>query len=283
MADAPTHWTQFDTLYNLPDPRPYFRGVATGDYRMPGVLAAILVRLMPVLSDRRGTGQAPNFIDFACGYGAVGSCLRHGWGMQDLYQIYAMDAAPRDDAETLAAYQKGDIPPHSITGVDIADVALRYAHSVGALDAGYACNILSGDVPPGLRDSLLQADMIYESGAIGDHMAAAMDALLTACAGVNKPLLLLCPRPRVSVAAIEQALARHDYRLETLVDRVRYRRAFSDGEMAEEIAAGMKHGLTAEDCAIDGYIRVDIRIGVPKDKSLQTIRAALQGFESDRI
>ena len=67
------------------------------------------------------------------------------------------------------------------------------------------------------------------------------------------------------------------------MDRVRYRRAFSEGEMAEEVAAGIKHGLTAEDCAIDGYFRVDIRIGVPKDESLKAVRVALQGFESDRI
>jgi SAM-dependent methyltransferase len=281
MANAPTHWSQFDQLYNLSDPRPYFMGVKTGDYRMPGVLADILARLIPVLEARRGT--APRLIDFACGYGAVGACLRNGLTMDDLYQIYGAPATPEGDGAALAAYARMAAPTHRIVGVDIADVALDYAQSIGALDAGYACNVLSGGIPSGLTEALCQADMIYESGAIGDHVAGAMEALLTACVGQNKPWLLLCPRPRVSVAAIEKALARHDYRLETLVEKVRYRRAFSDGEMAEEIAAGVKQGLSPEECAIDGYFRVDVRIGVPQGESIQAAKAALQGFDPDQV
>ena len=282
MADTPTHWTQFDSLYNLSDPRPYFRGVATGDYRMPGVLAAILARLLPVLADRRGTGDVPRLIDFACGYGAVGACLRTGWSMADLYRIYQEDLPMAGDAATFLAHGRTDIPDHWIDGVDIADVALDYAQSIGALDGAHACNVLTDENPSDLRDAVLRADMVYESGAIGDHIAGAMDALLTLCAGRNKPWLLLCPRPRVSVAAIEQALARHDYRLESLVEKVRYRRAFSDAEMVEEVAAGRRHGLSEQECAIDGYFRVDIRIGVPNGDSLHGARAALQGFQSDQ-
>jgi hypothetical protein len=250
---------------------------------MPGVLAALVARLLPVLAGRRGSRRNPHLIDFACGYGAVGACLRNGLAMADLYQVYRADPGPAGDGALLAGCRKGDCQAHQIDGVDIADVALAYAQSIGALDAGYACNVLAGDIPSALRDSLKQADMIYESGAIGDHIAGAMDALLSVCGGDNKPWLLLCPRPRVSVAAIEAALARHEYRLETLVEKVRYRRAFSEGEMAEEIAAGVKHGLTEQDCAIDGYFRVDIRIGVPNGESIGAVRDALQGFDPDRI
>jgi hypothetical protein len=282
MVDAPTHWTQFDRLYNLPDPRPYFRGVATGDYRMPGVLAAILARLMPILADRRETVDVPRLIDFACGYGAVGACLRTGSTMADLYRIYQADAPSAGDAATFLAHRKGDLPEHRVDGVDIADVALRYAQLIGALDGGHACNVLTDEIPSGLRDAVLRADMIYESGAIGDHIAGAMDALLTICAGKNKPWLLLCPRPRVSVTAIEQALAHHDYRLETLVEKVRYRRAFSESEMVEEVAAGLRHGLSEQECAIDGYFRVDIRIGFPNGDSINRAKAALKGFRSDQ-
>ena len=36
------HKDDFDQVYDLDDPRPYFRGLAPGDYRMPGVLVRFL-------------------------------------------------------------------------------------------------------------------------------------------------------------------------------------------------------------------------------------------------
>ena len=64
--------------------------------------------------------------------------------------------------------------------------------------------------------------------------------------------------------------------------KVRYRRAFSESEMAEEVAAGLRHGLSEQECAIDGYFRVDIRIGFPNGDSIDRAKAALKGFRSDQ-
>lgn len=279
MNDAPTHWTQFDRLYDLPDPRPYFRGVENGDYRMPGVLAEVLRRLMPVLSARPGRVAGPlRLVDFACGHGAVGLCLRYGMSMKDLFAFYRGDADPGTDADAFAARLDNGLPPHTIAGIDIAANALDYARRTGALDEAFAENVLNGGLSPALGRALGGADLIYESGAIGDHVAAAMDALLGGGGKAGRAWLLLCPRPRVDVAALEAVLRRRGYTMLTLLAGVQYRKPFSEQERTEESASGVANGLSAEECFVGDYFRTDIRIGVPEGEGADDALAAMKGF-----
>ena len=46
MSDLPKieTYTDFEAIYNLPDPRPYFRALRPVDYRMPGVTCGYLRR-----------------------------------------------------------------------------------------------------------------------------------------------------------------------------------------------------------------------------------------------
>ena len=67
--DKPARSEDFDALYDLPDPRPYYRGLKPSGYAMPE-RAADAVR---ALADGRPSFQ---LLDFACGYGAIGLLLR---------------------------------------------------------------------------------------------------------------------------------------------------------------------------------------------------------------
>lgn len=276
--DSPTHWTEFDSLYDLEDPRPYFRGVETSDYRMPGVLAAVLRALIPVLR----TGQDPaRLVDFACGYGAVGLCLRNTMTMADLYRFYATDAAGPDRGHFSSTRSKPAMD-HEITGLDIARNALAYAQGCGAIDQGLTENVLEGTPSPHLQKCLNAADLVYESGAIGDHVSAAMDAILKTAAPAH-PALLLCPRPRVGLAPLRKVLERHGYTLHVLIPGVRYRRAFSPEELAEEVAQGIANGLTEADCTVSGYFRVDIRLALPKEADPSPFIQAVAGMDPNAI
>jgi hypothetical protein len=276
---APTHWRQFDQLYDLPDPRPYFRGVAGGAYRMPGVVAGLLERLIPVMAARKGGGTV-RLTDFACGYGAVGLCLRFGFGMDGLYRYFAEEGDPASDPGAFAALRRADLPDHRIDGIDIAGRALAYAEAVGAAEAGHAVDVMGEEPGPAVAEALGRTDLIFECGALGDHIAPAANALLRLAAPAQ-PWMLFCPRPRVDVARLRETLAGRGYRLETLVPGVRYRKPFSEGEAAEEIAAGLSHGLSAEDCLIDGYFRVDVRLAVPEGEDSAPAHAAVAGFEAN--
>lgn len=278
--ETPTHWTQFDQLYDLPDPRPYFRGVASGDYRMPGVLARVLERLLPVLAARaeRAPG-AVRMIDFACGYGAVGLCLRAGASMADLTERFRGDATPDDDVTFFRDARRSDVPAHVIDGVDIAGTALDYGKRVGGVDSGHSDNILFSEPSPALRAALGSADIIFECGAIGDHLADALAAMLKHAIGSPRPWLILSPRPRIDARAVEALLRDHDYDTHVLVPKIGYRKAFSEMEMAEEISSGAANGLAPEECLVGDYFRVDARLAVPAGEDITAVRAALADFD----
>lgn len=279
MNQAPTHWTQFDKLYNLPDPRPYFRGVETGDYRMPGVMAGALCHLIPVLGE---TGHSPvRLVDFAAGYGAVGMCLRAGRTMADLFSYFGRDGTPDADAERFAEWRSLiSLEPHRIDAVDIAERALDYALACGAIDAGHTDDLMAG--PPGraLKQVLTQADLIYECGAIGDHVATAMAAVLRA-ADPNRPVLLLSPRPRVDLAPLRATLAEQGYEMRTAIGGIRYRRPFSPKEMDEEISAGIRNGYSPEECTVGDYFRVDLRVALPSERDPTPLLQALAGLSEN--
>lgn len=285
----PTHWRQFDRLYDLATPGPYFRGVHGGAYRMPRVVAAMLERLIPVVAPRR-SGDAVRLLDFACGYGAVGLCLRFGLTMEELYRHYATDREIAEDIAVLSPLRRTDLPAHRIDGIDIAARALDYARAVGAIDASHAVDVMAAAPnpaapnpaapDPAAAEAVARTDLIFECGALGDHIAPAADALLT-LAGAARPAMIFCPRPRVDVDRLERVLNSHGYRLETLIPGVRYRKPFSPEEGAEEIAAGAHYGLPPEACLIDGYFRVDIRIALPEDQDGGPFHAAVVGFDAN--
>ncbi len=281
MSESPTHWTQFDRLYDLTDPRPYFRGVATGDYRMPGVLSQVVERLLPVLQVRRNDTGPVRLVDFACGYGAVGLCLRGGRTMADLYRYFESDASLDADVAAFQATMRRDLVPHQIDGIDIAGNALAYARAVGALDGAHCVNMLSEPPSEALRESLCNADMIFESGAIGDHISGAVAALLRHAGEAKRPWVLLCPRPRIAIAPLQAVLSEAGYKMAVLTSGIRYRRAFSQGELMEEVSAGLSHGLREEECTIDGYFRVDIRVAIPEDEEFSPALSAVAGFDPE--
>lgn len=285
MTDKkPTHWTQFDQLYNLRDPRPYFLGVNSGDYRMPGVVAQVVEALLPVL-DARSPNKAPRLVDFACGYGAVGLCLRFGEAMADLAAYFEakVDDPVAADAAYFASKRRSDLPPHDILGVDIAQAAVAYGTAVGAMDTGKAANIL--ETPSVLADTVPQTDLFFECGALGDLVPDAAAAFLSQRDrnAEHQPWLLFCPRPRVAIAPLNEALHVAGYRMETLLPRIRYRLPFSEQELHEELAAGAKNGLQSEECLVDAYFRVDMRLAVPIGDDSAAAHAAVRDIHPNGV
>jgi len=74
-APPPGRSGDFEALYDLPDPRPYYRGLAPSDYAMPERVAAAVGALA-------GARRPFRLLDLACGYGAVGLLLRTGLAME---------------------------------------------------------------------------------------------------------------------------------------------------------------------------------------------------------
>lgn len=254
----------FEQTYDRPEPRSYFRLLAPLDYRMPAVVGGYLARHAPAMTAARGK-QALNVIDFACGFGAIGLLLTHDLSLAELYDHYASDPGEADpidlDRRFFAARRRRPALPLQVTGIDIAAHALAYAERVGALERGFAVNLLSDTPPPELERRLGTADLVVESGAMGDLLAPAMARILDFG---GQPWLLLAPRGDVDDRSLRTVLTDRGYRIEHCNHTpFRYRRFADPEEKADVLAAAVALGRRPDLWMDESYFRINLWLARP--------------------
>ena len=218
MTDfEPKQKEDFAAVYDLPDPRPYYRGLTATHYRMPEVMAGVVERITErLLAHRAGDDRALQVLDFACGFGAVGALLRHSLSMSSLYAHYAEDPSDGLEAREVdrAFYNqyKRTTRPIKLTGVDIAPSAVGYAQALGLVDTGFGVD-LTQTVTPEVELSLSNIDLVVESGCI----QAFWVAFRTIHHGRN-PWVIYCPRPDTD-CALEALWPSIDHVVESLLTK----------------------------------------------------------------
>jgi len=268
MSDQPeirTH-EDFTQVYDLDDPRPYYRALAPVDYRMPGVTAGFLRANAAAFAEFFGVKRL-RALDFACGFGAVAALLRHDLTMAAFFDRYADDAdgpLPAADAGFFAARRETDTH-FEIGGLDIAETALTYARACGLIDAVFTNDLLAGEPGAELSAFLAGTHIIYETGAVLDVLAPALALLLrTGLARGAAPWLLYSPRPDVDDAPLHGELDALDYRVETVNEEpVRYRRLIGDEEKAMHTDAVAALGRDPAAHRDGDWILVDLKLARP--------------------
>ncbi len=174
--------TQFDDIYNQPDPRAFYGRLVRLDYQIPGHAQPVFRRLVAA---RTRSGPA-TVLDLCCSYGVNAALLNHQLTLDDLYTHYTSPRLSqvttaeliKHDQEFYTAHRREDAVP--VIGLDIAAAAIDYALAVGLLDAGFAENLETG---PG-STSLLQAAgvtrLITVTGGVSFLTGRTFDQLLAA-------------------------------------------------------------------------------------------------------
>ena len=267
----PTHKDDFDRVYDLEDPSPYFTALRPSDYRMPAVMAENLEAVHGPACAARGAGDTLRVLDFACGYGTIGALLRHDVSMADIYARYGERKwRPADarryweaDAEFFAARRKAS-PAFEIGGTDIAGVALEYAASLGFLDRTFHENLVDHAPGEALTRFLHGVDLVVESGSVGGLLPVACERILDACADASRPWFLYSPRPDVDWTSLDALWAERGYRTESLgTAPVRYRKALAAEEQADMLRITRALGKPDEAVMRDGYLLVDMTLARP--------------------
>ena len=270
-GDLPRHKDDFDRVYDLEDPSPYFNALRPAGYRMPEVLAGALKAIHRAVCAARDTGGTLRVLDFACGYGAVGALLRHAISMPELYARYAERRWQRDDgrryweadAEFFAARRQSS-RAFEIGGTDIAGNALEYAAAMGFLDRTYRADLVDHPPTEALERFLRGADLVVESGSLGELLPAAFGRILDRC-GDRSPWFLYSPRPDVDWARLDTLWAVRGYRAESLgTEPVRYRKPLGTAERADMLRATRSLGKTDESVMQGGYLVVDMTLARPE-------------------
>ena len=204
----PVHKRDFDAVYNVRTPHEYYRGLQPTGYRMPEVIADTLRLLAPRFRAEKLADNDLSVVDFACGYGAIGALLRHRLSMQEVFAYYANDKAALSRAEAWLSARALALPGITLTGLDIADNALRYAEELGFVDAAFAEDLVAEEPSPELRETLARAHLIVESGGVDEIQATVFERILAA---EPRPWILRSPRPDVDWTIFDTVFAGHDY------------------------------------------------------------------------
>ena len=266
MADIPTAREDFERIYDLPDPRPYFGALRPLDYRMPRVICGFLRQFGATIAAARGK-DCLLLVDIACGYGANGLLLRHEIALSDIHDHYLRpvldDFMAADTAFFAARHRPGT--ETRIIGIDIAAAALAYAKAVGAVDEAFAVNLVEEAPAPPLARLLSAADLVMESGAIGELLAPAMARILDTARVEKRPWLLLAPRGDVDDAALRGVLAANGYRVELCNQRpFRYRRFRGRKERQIILEAVMALGRDPAHWLDDDYFLINLWLARPE-------------------
>ena len=282
---APKHKDEFDRIYDLEDPGPYYRALSPADYRMPGVLGSLIKAIHPLLSKARGKADGVvRVLDFGCGYGANGALLRHRASMADLYAYYAGRAwQPGDgranwarDRRYFEARRFGD-DGYFIGGVDIAGNALAYALELGFIDRAFHEDLVS-DVPSAACSRFLSSvDLIIECGGVGPILHQVFQRVLDACGPAHRPWFIFCPRPDVDWRTLNELWNARGYRTEHCRKTpVKYRKPLGEYERRNMLELARALGRSDDEIMRDDYLLVNMTLARHHRDALNPLIQAIQ-------
>ncbi len=179
--------SDFNEIYNQPDPRSYYRTLSQLDYEIPQHGADMFAALLPYCSKH----SPPTVLDLCCSYGVGGVLLKTDLQLQDVYAHYRdavgsgleTDELLRSDAEWLDGHRQPDAP--RVIGLDVADNATRYGVNTEAMDEGFVENLEAALPSPDLTKQLDEVDLIATTGGVGYITARTFNGLLDV--SDNKP------------------------------------------------------------------------------------------------
>ena len=265
-ADKIEVYTDFENVYDLDDPRPYFRALRPADYRMPEVTTGYLSRHQATIARFLGKERL-RLLDLACGFGTNGALLGHHLALSELYAFYEADAAgplPEADRRFFAAKRKAP-PRFEVGGLDIARNALEYGLACGFMDHAFADNLLETPASPDLRRFVAQTDIIFEVGAVIEILIPGLRALIELDEASHRPWLLLSPRCDADADPLWRFLETSGYRVEKTNRRpVRYRRLLGEKERALLLERVQALGRDPADTFDGDYFTLDLYLARPE-------------------
>ncbi|MEM7171790.1 MAG: hypothetical protein AAF530_16585 [Pseudomonadota bacterium] len=256
----------FAQVYNLSDPRPYFRGVSSVDYQMPAVACDFLLKMAGHLRTAKGK-EVLTVLDFAGGYGINGALLTHHISLAEFFAWY--DSTPADDSDVQAAdrayfsARRRERPDLEVLGLDIAECAMAYAARLKFYGNTFVENLVEQPPSPRLTAAMERVDVIMETGALGLTLPMALQRLIEV-SGNAAPWVLMTSRPDLDDGPLIKVLSQLDYVVETCTaEPVAYRKFASAGERAEVRAKTAALGGNPAVALKNDYFWVDLLLARP--------------------
>ncbi|MGC8521275.1 MAG: class I SAM-dependent methyltransferase [Steroidobacteraceae bacterium] len=258
----------FDNIYDQPDPRGYFSVLGALDYMIPDVAEPIIRQILTAREKR--TGVPPTVLDVGCSYGINAAVHRFPLSFRRLRLRYANPDMAALDPEELARLDRNYYGswPHTgsarFIGLDISAPAVRYAVSVGLLDAGVIANFESGAPRPEDRRTLSGADVVLSTGCVGyvteRTFAAVLDSL------ERPPWVISFVLRMFPYDAIAATLAERGLVTEKLAGATFVQRRFRDPtEFGNCLATLEKLGIDTTGLEAEGRFQAELFVSRPRE------------------
>lgn len=255
----------FDDVYNLPDPRRYYRTLGALDYRIPSEARPIFDAVIDAIAP-----SAPTIVDVGCSYGVNAAMIKYGLDFAELVSRYrASSARASSVAETIfsdAAFF-ADMPvvrDAKFVGVDVAAEAAGYGKAVGLLDEAVTQNLESAPPSPRTASILEDADLIITTGAVGYVTEQTFEAILAAAKGAP-PCVAAFTLRQFPFDRIAERLADFGLETEKLEGRYFPQRHFADAEeMAGALSALDALGVDPAGLESEGRYFAEFYLAAPR-------------------
>lgn len=261
----------FDNIYDQPDPRGYFSVLGALDYMIPDVAEPIIRQILRALEKQRQV--QPTVLDMGCSYGINAAVHRFPLSFRRLRMRYANSDMAAVEPEELAQLDRNfygswpQIGNARFIGLDVSAPAVRYAVSVGLLDAGVIANFESDSPGPEDRESLRPANVILSTGSVGyvteRTFSAVLDSTETPPWVVSFVLRMF---PYDSIAA---ELAKRGLVTEKLAGATFVQRRFRDvKEFSNCLTTLDKLGIDTRGLEAEGRFQAELFVSRPREDVL---------------
>ncbi|MCB2097651.1 MAG: hypothetical protein AB7F91_11480 [Parvularculaceae bacterium] len=255
----------FDDIYNLPDPRRYYRTLGALDYRIPTEARPIFRRVMKAMGK-----DNLSVLDIGCSYGVNAALIQYDLEFSDLVARYrrqemreeSVAEAIFDDAAFFADRRKA--VEATFTGMDVAAEAAGYARAVGLIDDAIVENLEAAPMTDDARAAVADVDLIITTGAVGYVTEKTFNRLIDAVEG-PPPWIAAFSLRQFPFDAIAEELTGFGLETEKLDDRCFPQRRFRDEEEAAGALAAVEAlGLDPAGLEADGEYFAEFYLAKPR-------------------
>lgn len=242
QTEAPA--SEAGSIHDRDDPRAFFREMQPLGYRMPDSAKPILDTVLARLADRRA--GTIDVLDIGCSYGINAALLKYDLSLGELYSHWSQSHLERASSQEIlnldrrffaALRAKRDI---TVTGLDVAERAVRFGIDSGLLDDGFSANLEVEALPSAAKGNLAGIDLVMSTGCVGSITERTFNRLLPAITKEERPWIANFVPRTVPFDAIATALAESGYVTERLEETAFIQRRFRDPDERDAVMARLR-------------------------------------------
>ncbi|KAF4846060.1 hypothetical protein CGCSCA4_v006349 [Colletotrichum siamense] len=268
-----TRKADFNSIYNQPDPRAYFKALTPLQYQIPQQALPFVERVLE-LSPPSEDVQHRKVLDVCCSYGINAALLRYDLTLDALSAHLASSPrlSGRDQIISDKRFFASKLihPEVDVLGLDIAPEAIAYAVKTGLMKDGWAENLETSDPSLSLREGLKDVEVVVCTGGVGYVGASTFSRITDAVEDSSKLWMVTFVLRVFSFDEIADVLEeKHGLVTEKIPGHLfRQRRFTTREEQSAAVADVRARGLDTKGLEEDGWFYAECYVTRPRDVAI---------------